>query len=465
MPDVPARRRHEDGRMPSLPRTLRRAALAAAVGIALLPAAASADSLVFVKDHNVWLADGNGAGLHQVTKDGSASFPYRSPTQADDGTIAASFKQSIVRLRQNGELITAIDPPALTNSVSHPMDGTPVDVAISPDGSKIAYTFADFSCPVGASCGARTATGYVTAAGAPLPGNLYLSNPSWAGNARTLLFGGFLHQVNVHDQGAAEDVHWFDDREVVGPEYESTDLGDGELSRQGDKLALIRGYGDDAHVMWYTVAGNALSGPPPENPAMLCATGKLAGLHGPTWAPDGQALAWGEPDGIWIKRDVMSCTTPQPTLAIAGGSEPHWGPADVRPGPLAGGPGPGPGTTGTGATAPGGAKLKLTVGKATPRKIARKGLRLSVPCAGACTVKATVKVSRAVARSLALGRSRRLAARTVTLRRAGTAVLRLKPGRKAATRLAKLRRVKLTVRATVTPARGPKQTLKRVVTA
>jgi hypothetical protein len=44
-------------------------------------------------------------------------------------------------------------------------------------------------------------------------------------------------------------------------------------------------------------------------------------------------------------------------------------------------------------------------------------------------------------------------------------VLRLKPGRKAARRLAKLRRVELTVRATVTPVRGPKQTLKRVVTA
>jgi predicted trehalose synthase len=38
-----------------------------------------------------------------------------------------------------------------------------VDVAISPDGSKIAYTFVSYSCPVGASCGARYATGYTAA--------------------------------------------------------------------------------------------------------------------------------------------------------------------------------------------------------------------------------------------------------------------------------------------------------------
>ena len=48
-------------------RFLRRALLAAACGLAAIPAAASADSIVFVKDANVWLAHADGSGAYQVT--------------------------------------------------------------------------------------------------------------------------------------------------------------------------------------------------------------------------------------------------------------------------------------------------------------------------------------------------------------------------------------------------------------
>ena len=294
--------------------------LLAAAALLLLPAAAHADSIVFVKDANVWVASPDGTGQRQLTRDGTADHPYRSPSQADDGTVAASYLDSIRLIRRDGSLIRELDPPSLVNSVSHAMDGTPVDVALSPDGKTIAYTFVSASCPVGASCGARAATGYVTSAGAALPGNLYLSNPSWVGNSRTLVFGGYLSQVNTHDLGAAEDVHWFDDYEIVG-QADATDLGDGELSVQGDKLALVRSYGGDTHITWYTTNGSAL-------PTPQCATGKLEGLYGPTWAPDGQSLAWGEPDGVWVKPSALDCTV-QPSLVIPGGTEPDWGPAGV----------------------------------------------------------------------------------------------------------------------------------------
>lgn len=66
-------------------------------------------------------------------------------------------------MTQNGTVLNTIDPPALTNSVGHPVDGPPVDVAISSDGSRIAYTFVGYECPTGASCGARSATGYTAA--------------------------------------------------------------------------------------------------------------------------------------------------------------------------------------------------------------------------------------------------------------------------------------------------------------
>ncbi len=390
--------------------------LLVAAALVLVPAAAAqADSIVFVKDSNVWVASPDGSNQRQLTRDGTADFPYRSPSQADDGTVAAAHVDSVKLIRRDGRTIRELDPPALTNSVSHPMDGAAVDVALSPDGTKVAYSFASFSCPVGASCGARTVTGYMTATGQPLPGNLYLNNPSWVSNTRTLVFGGYLHQVNTHDQGAAEDVHWFDDYEIVG-QADSTDLGDGELAATGDRIALVRGYGSDTHIMWYS-----LSGPPPALPAMQCATGKLEGLHGPTWAPDGQSLAWGEPDGVWIKPSALDCAV-QPALVIPGGSEPDWGPAD-------------PGAPAAAV------KPKLKSVRATKKRVTA-----SVPCATACIVQAKL-----------LHKGRKVATKKVVLPAAGTAKVALAPKKRLKPR------AKVTVQLTVTLSDGAATTLKKAV--
>jgi hypothetical protein len=220
-------------------------------------APAAADSIVYAKDGNVWLANPDGSGQYQVTTDGTPEHPYRSPSQADDGTIAVGFGDEILRLRQNGTVLNRIDPPAILNSVSDPVDGPPIDVAISPDGTRIAYTMSSYTCPTAADCGARTVTAYTAADHLTAPeqsGITYLRDPSWATSSRTLQFGGYTHQVNVHDLGAAGDVHWFDDADVVG-QADATDLGDGELNRQGTRLALVRDYGAAATVVWYDVAG------------------------------------------------------------------------------------------------------------------------------------------------------------------------------------------------------------------
>ena len=150
----------------------RRALLAgvcAAAALALSPAVAAADSIVYVKDANVWLASPDGSGAYQVTSDGTAEHPYRSPSQADDRTIAASFGQEIVRMRQNGDVLNRLDPPALINSVSHPMDGVPVEVAISPDGTKVAYSFTTYECPVGAPAARATRRGSSRPTAPPTP--------------------------------------------------------------------------------------------------------------------------------------------------------------------------------------------------------------------------------------------------------------------------------------------------------
>ncbi|MBN8868592.1 MAG: hypothetical protein J0H66_01770 [Solirubrobacterales bacterium] len=297
-------------------------------------AAASSGSIVYVKDYDVWIANADGSGQHQVTKNGTADSPWRSPSQADDGTIAASHNDQIVRMKQNGTVLNAINPPPLKNSVSHMVDGVPVKVAISPNGKLITWAFATYECPVGVSCGARTVTGYTAADRLTDPskyGSTFFTDPSWIGNSRTLQSGGYGSQVNIHDLGKGEPVHWFDDSDYA---ENDTDLSDAELAPDGSRLAAVRGYGNSTHIIWYTVSGNAKQGPPPAVPTPECLTGELEGLGGPTWAPDSKSLAWEEPDGVWLKANIGgACDSPQPKLLIPGGSEPDWGPAKVNPGP------------------------------------------------------------------------------------------------------------------------------------
>jgi len=299
------------------------------------PAAASGGSIVYIKNHDVWIAGADGTGQYQVTRTGTADSPWRSPTQADDGTIAASHNDQIVRLRQNGTVLNAINPPPLKNSVSHMVDGVPVKVAISPNGKLITWAFVTYECPVGVECAARTVTGYTAADRLTDPskyGSTFFTDPSWIGNGRTLQSGGYGSQVNIHDLGAVEPFHWFDDSDYT---ENDTDLSDAELAPDGSRLAAVRGYGNGTHIIWYTVNGDARSGPAPAVPTPECLTGDLAGLAGPTFSPDSRSLVWEEPDGIWLKTNLGVCDDPQPKLLIPGGSEPDWGPARVDPGPRA----------------------------------------------------------------------------------------------------------------------------------
>ncbi|MGZ8634512.1 MAG: hypothetical protein ACXWZZ_11765, partial [Solirubrobacteraceae bacterium] len=70
------------------------ALVVAAAAVVALAATASADSIVYVKDGNVWLTSPDAARQYQVTFDGG----YSSPSQADDGTIVALRARQFVRM-------------------------------------------------------------------------------------------------------------------------------------------------------------------------------------------------------------------------------------------------------------------------------------------------------------------------------------------------------------------------------
>lgn len=406
--------------MTSLPSSARGrgllAAGCAAAALALSPAVASADSILYVKAGNVWLASGDGGNQYQVTTDGTAEQPYRSPSQAGDGTIAVGKGTEILRMKQNGKVLNRLDPPMLVNSVSHPQDGVPVDVAISPDGTKVAYTFYGYECPVGASCGARTVTGIIPsdrAATTAEYGQSSFHSPSWVTDTRILNSGGYGSHINIQDLGT-EPFNWLTDQE--------TDLGDAEVTRAGDKLAAVRGYDAKTHIVWYRINGNVQSGGKPDSPEAICATGEQAGFDQPTWGPDGNQLAWSEPDGIWVSRDAAGCESSQPVLLLPGGSEADWGPADVNPGPreTTGGGGPaGGGSTGGGGNPAGGGGSALAFSvKSANGKLRVSGRAVKVKLGCVCTYSARLTLKgRTVARKN--GASKK-AGSTVTIKLSAT---------------------------------------------
>ena len=79
-------------------RPLSRILLLAAAALAVCAAPASADSIVYLKDGNVWLSAPDGSQARQLTTGGR----WASPSQADDGTIVAADGDTIVRMSTRG---------------------------------------------------------------------------------------------------------------------------------------------------------------------------------------------------------------------------------------------------------------------------------------------------------------------------------------------------------------------------
>ncbi len=272
-----------------------RSLIAAGVGLLCAAAPAGADSIAYIKDNNIWLAHPDGSGQVQVTHDGTSIAPYRSPSQADDGKIAAAHGGDLVTLAQTGQPLAEFAPPTATDSTGQLVQDVPQQVAISPDGHMIAYVYSQPSCPPGAPCGVRQVMLY-SAADHTTPVAAYgeqtnLTNPTWIDNNRVLAFGGHFHQVNIDSPGGGNDDarYWFDD-----PGNE--DIGDGELSRQGDRLALVRSYGPGTHIAVFHVNGSVGGA----TPVPACLTGTDPSLAGPSWSPDATKLAFADSQGIEV---------------------------------------------------------------------------------------------------------------------------------------------------------------------
>jgi hypothetical protein len=433
---------------------------------------AVADSLVFSRDNNIWLSNADGSGQFQVTLDGTPSSPYTSPSQADNGTIVAlrtppGGRAQIYRMSQNGGLL---NPP-----INTPAPGTgAIDARVSPDGSLVAYWFVttvqDPTCVFCVNIANQVLISHSDRFTNPDDvGNPHTgSQPSWLSNSTLLISGGGASQQWYYTIGMSEAAQWFADSDncACSP---GTGLNDGEVSRDGSVIAMVRGDGGE-QIALYTSTGAPPAIPSWSNQcALTMPNGKFSN---PTWSQDGHTLAWQENNGIWSvgSIDVPGCTSGTPALILPGAAEPDFGPAAVNPGarPACGNPGnpaacPAPAPP---CCSPASLKLGGLLGAEAKalKKLKIGGLlrkhqvKVSYTAPGAGTLALKLTTTGAAARKATV-----LATGRAVFAAAGKKTVVLKLSSKGAKVLRHKRKLKGTLSATFTPSGGAAMSAKRSV--
>ena len=434
------------------------AALGIATTLALAPSA-MADSLVFIRDNNVWLSNPDGSGQYQVTLDGTAGSPYESPSQSDGGTVMAirrppGGRNQLWRMTQSGQLLnTPINTPA-------PGPSGAIDARLSPNGSLVAYWFvttvSDPICPYCVNAANQALFSYpdrftnYNEIGTPNTGGW----PSWVTNDTITIGNGSATQW-YYKLGMSEAHDWFTDGDLTG---DIKTLLDAEVAPTGDRLAVVRGDNQESILL------ARMSGPPPApvsppDPDCLGYQGPSGKFVNPTWSSDGQTLAWQEDDRIWVGQvpaDLSNCTgLPNPVLRIPGGREPDMSPAAINPGAR-----PTPGAD---------LKKKLTDFLAAearkPRRLGVHGLRRKKRTVLSFEADRAGRLALWFTGTPILGASRAslLASGKRTFAAAGSARVVMRLSRKGARALRRAKGVRGALKATFTPAAGASVTATKKV--
>ncbi len=454
------------------------AVLAALAALAAAPGVASADSISYIgKDQNIWLTTPDGARQFQVTSTGRYSYA----SQADDGSFIASLSDGSERLHRLdrwgnvlAEFATPVsDGPTPANSQDNHFEG-PYAPDISPDGTKVAYTYYhqsytyDPTACGGTGCLANTLRSGTAITHAnrltswdELGGNLTgWKDPQWvSGDELVRSDAGVALAENVVMNRVSQGpdaglVRW------MKAEAPSAERSDAVVNAQQTKMALVDREAGPAGtftaydgIRFYRMT-NRFAAPP--EACFRYQPDDKSTTDAPTWSPDGNAVAFDEGAGIRVMPvpDMSGDNCKAPANGDSGrviipaskGFYPDWGPADVPTSRPAA-----PGTPGApGAKAPTTAKPKaITVTGTKLAKALKTGLTVKVAVPGAGTVKAS---GRSGKRTVATARK--------TVKKAGTVTLKLRFTKAAKRSLARKKSVQLTVATTFTPRKG-KATQKR----
>jgi hypothetical protein len=436
-------------------RTLPRLAAAGAALVALAAAApaAHAESIAYVKDGDVWLSTPDGGRQFQVTTTGG----YSDVSQSDDGTMIGLNGVRLHRLDRMGNVLADFDTPVSdTRPAGSRVFFGPFDPAISPDGSKVAYTYYYMTQSQSPTCFPpecaiainEGGTGYSHAdrqtAWDEIGKHSGWRYPIWADDDTTVMTdpthlpnADFI--VDTISDGPPGMLH------AWGTDFGTKHVAEGDVSRDKAKMAFVTGEADEQLTVYripaFPTTWKDGSAPADTVPQGCFRYGDPVGgkFRNPSFSPDGRQLAWGQGDGIAIAAIpdfAGGCTQEGATLGrlvIPGGKQPDWGPADVP----------------TGRT---GGALGLRAAGTKLRPALKRGLTLQV------TAPADGKLG-----AIATKRGKRVASGNRSVQR-GTASVKLKFTKQARRSLKRAGRVKLAVRVTFTPTRGAAKTASTTVT-
>jgi hypothetical protein len=361
-------------------------AAGAAAALAIAAAPATADTLVYVKNGGVYIAQPDGTKARAIT---TSANDWLWPSETDggiiavagglprtDGTFDPSGTDEIYEFNQQGAQVHG--PVPTEGSYSTVNDPEYVShFRVAPDNSNVAWTdFASFADPFTAWRNPNGSGTFSTAN--DCCGPLSYSNPEWWGSSHLLITHDGVtldsQQPNFtfYNLSDGSNVGWSGDQAIgSASSYQVT------VSRNGLVYAVMTDDGPDTGGTIQNIAitletantpPNGLNGSTQITPAckITLPAGKFATNHGSSLASmsfssDGSTLAWGQDDGIYEANvsNPSACATVTGSvhLVVPGGQTPFLGAAALSA--------PAP-TTGTVPTGGGGSQSgggSSTVGK------------------------------------------------------------------------------------------------------
>ena len=368
-------------------RQIRRLIAAVAVSAAAFPAAAHADSLVYLKGGQVWVANPDNSGARQFTVH---QYGWSSPSMADNGTVVAAGGLSRVnpdgsdsdgsselyRFAGDGNQLGGATPTWGSYSTPACPAYPPSSVRVSPDGTKIAYGI--YGCGDG---------GYETALWTPAGstglnfpnqslGQQDFWDPIWINNSRFAI---------SHAGPPVFGSHW---GEHLVSDGDNTGRGWYEAAMDARSAEAVISRDGTVSAVFYDDASNYTDGKPRNldlwvysnasmpadfsagwpDPTAGCKftldASRVSDIYNlsPSLSPDGRKVLFGDDDGVKVLNigDPFSdCAgAGAPVLIVPGGSQPFYAKGNLQAGaanprqPAPPAPGTGTTTTGGGGATP-----------------------------------------------------------------------------------------------------------------
>ncbi|WP_370326507.1 cell wall-binding repeat-containing protein [Euzebya sp.] len=276
-------------------------ALVAAVLVAVPASAAATGSIVFTRDHDVWImAADDPSTARPVTTDGTAAAPYLFPSQDDQGRIVAvtgGEGGQVVRMDQEG---TVLDGPFSVPG------GNFQDLDVRAEGEVFTYTtYQSYQTPEGFVVAPTVDFAYADGRDpAPVANPAFDSADATYSTDRAFLIDyddDSTPWVATYGPSGAALQNWFQ------PCTAPTQAGDDNLgcfpsmadvtTAQDRVVVALPG------IAWVPVGSRLyvfeMTGPPPAAPTFSCeivgpepSFSDTRSFRNPEWSPDGSSLVW-----------------------------------------------------------------------------------------------------------------------------------------------------------------------------